>query len=221
MKMQFTLGNAGRKKLVDAMSKILSTEAKYMGAPSFCYNVGGCIIDRNGYLDIPNDVNAKAVSDQLSELGFERKKDTVRFVISLPSHDIDDRALDNLNKLIAAKSYLIQKALDSDSTAIKNADGKIIFDWFPSAPMPDEISAYTQFLEALVKMAKEQQRVSAKPTQVENEKYAFRCFLLRLGFIGKEYSGTRNILLSRLYGEQSYKEIYNTKLLNEGDSHHE
>lgn len=221
MKMQFTLGNAGRKKLVDAMSKILSTEAKYMGAPSFCYNVGGCIIDRNGCLDIPNDVNAKAVSDQLSELGFERKEDTVRFVISLPSHDIDDRALDNLNKLIAAKSYLIQKALDSDSTAIKNADGKIIFDWFPSTPTQNEISAYTQFLEALIKMAKVQQRVTAKPTRVENEKYAFRCFLLRLGFIGKEYSSTRTLLLNKLYGEQSYKEIYNTKLLNEGESLYE
>ena len=39
-------------------------------------------------------------------------------------------------------------------------------------------------------MAKNQKRITAKPKQNENEKYAFRCFLLRLGFIGDEYKVT-------------------------------
>jgi hypothetical protein len=46
--------------------------------------------------------------------------------------------------------------------------------------------AYAQFVSKLCDMAKTQQRVLAVEQPVENEKYAFRCFLLRLGFIGGE-----------------------------------
>ena len=37
------------------------------------------------------------------------------------------------------------------------------------------------------------------------EKYAFRCFLLRLGFIGNEYKAERKILLKNLSGNSSWK----------------
>ena len=40
---------------------------------------------------------------------------------------------------------------------------------------------------------------------VENEKYAFRCFLLRLGFIGAEYKTERKILLKNLTGSSAFK----------------
>lgn len=46
MKMQFVLGNEGRKGLVKAVSGILEVEARYLGAPGFCYDVGGCIIGK-------------------------------------------------------------------------------------------------------------------------------------------------------------------------------
>lgn len=211
MKMQFILGDTGRKGLVKALSKILGSDAKYMGAPGFCYNVNGCIIDKDGGIDIPNALDANSIAAKLCELGFERKEESERSVISFSSENIDDRTLDNINKLISAKSFLIQKALNTDSLTVENKNGKLIFGRFSSGSSSDEFLAYTQFLEALVKLAKEQRRVTAKPCSVENEKYAFRCFLLRLGFIGKEYSSTRKILLSRLHGKQSYKEMYNTK----------
>lgn len=38
-----------------------------------------------------------------------------------------------------------------------------------------------------------------------DEKYAFRCFLLRLGFIGNEYKAERKILLKNLSGNSSWK----------------
>ena len=37
----------------------------------------------------------------------------------------------------------------------------------------------------------ERQGVTATEKEVDNEKYAFRCFLLRLGFIGAEYKVER------------------------------
>ena len=35
--------------------------------------------------------------------------------------------------------------------------------------------------------------------------YAFRCFLLRLGFIGDEYKAVRKILLANLSGSSAFK----------------
>ena len=46
---------------------------------------------------------------------------------------------------------------------------------------------------------------TAKEHEVPNEKYAFRCFLLRLGFIGKEYKDCRKILLEKLSGSAAFR----------------
>ena len=67
------------------------------------------------------------------------------------------------------------------------------------------MTAYTKFCEALCKMALTQKRVNCKEKPIENEKYEFRCFLLRLGFIGAEYKGIRKVLLQNLSGSSAFK----------------
>lgn len=54
-------------------------------------------------------------------------------------------------------------------------------------------------------MSKAVKTVSAKEKEVDNEKYAFRCFLLRLGFIGAEYKEERKVLLRNLTGSSAFK----------------
>ena len=54
-------------------------------------------------------------------------------------------------------------------------------------------------------MAKTQQRVNATEKQVENEKYAFRCFLIRLGFVGSKFKAERKILLKNLSGNSAFR----------------
>ena len=54
-------------------------------------------------------------------------------------------------------------------------------------------------------MVKRQKRIVATENDVENENYAFRCFLLRLGFIGDEYKAARKILLRNLTGSAAWK----------------
>jgi hypothetical protein len=54
-------------------------------------------------------------------------------------------------------------------------------------------------------MARNQKRINAKEKEVDNEKYAFRCFLLRLGFIGDEYKTARKILLRNFTGSSAFK----------------
>ena len=78
------------------------------------------------------------------------------------------------------------------------------FPWWDRQPEPEETQSYMAFLAALCKMAKEAKRVTAKETEVESEKYAFRCFLLRLGFIGNDYKPQRKILMRRLSGSAAF-----------------
>ena len=54
-------------------------------------------------------------------------------------------------------------------------------------------------------MALNQKRITAKEKPVDNDKYAFRCFLLRLGFIGEDYKTERKILLRNLSGSSAFK----------------
>ena len=57
----------------------------------------------------------------------------------------------------------------------------------------------------MCKMAKEQKRVVAKECATDNEKFAMRLFLIRLGFIGDEYKTARRILLRNLTGNSSWR----------------
>ncbi len=84
---------------------------------------------------------------------------------------------------------------------------EIVFPWFADASdlSPDEIKAYTAFISALCKLSANAKRVSMTEKPVDNEKYAFRCFLLRLGFIGREHKITRKILLRNLEGSSAFK----------------
>ena len=100
---------------------------------------------------------------------------------------------------------LIKKALGIDDLRFEIRDDRIAFPWFSELPEPDEVKAYTEFISLLCRLSKELKRASSAERQVTNEKYAFRCFLLRLGFIGSEYKTSRKILLRNLSGNSSWK----------------
>lgn len=64
---------------------------------------------------------------------------------------------------------------------------------------------FLNLIAALCEMSTRQKRVNAKEKPVDNERYAFRCFLLRLGFIGDEYKTDRKILIRMLPGNSAFK----------------
>lgn len=131
--------------------------------------------------------------------------DGIGLVIEMPLSSFTDTALDNLERLVESKASLIKKALDAETLEFEVTDDKVRFPWFEDGTDPDAVKAYIHFVTALCEMAKTQQRVNATEKQVENEKYAFRCFLLRLGFIGAEYKEERKILLRNLSGSSAFK----------------
>ena len=117
---------------------------------------------------------------------------------------LESTAVGNLTKLLDAKGSLIRKALAVEDIRIEVTNSAVKFPWFTDCGA-DERKAYTHFISALCELAKNAKRVTAKEKATDNDKYAFRCFLLRLGFIGSEYKAERKILLRNLTGSSAFK----------------
>lgn len=122
--------------------------------------------------------------------------------IEIPKNKVN---LSNLNALLAAKATLIRHALGIEELPVEAKNDRVSFPWFSGLPDADLTKACAHFIAALCKMSIRQKRVTATEREVDNEKYAFRCFLLRLGFIGDEYKADRRILLQNLSGDGSFK----------------
>ena len=117
---------------------------------------------------------------------------------------LESTAVGNLTKLLDAKGRLIRRALAVDSLSIEVTGSTVKFPWFADCGT-DECKAYTHFISALCELASNAKRVTAKEKETDNDKYAFRCFLLRLGFIGSEYKAERKILLRNLTGSSAFR----------------
>lgn len=124
--------------------------------------------------------------------------------VAMPRETFTDAALENLQRLVGAKAALIKKALAVEELPIEVTEERVSFPWFAETD-GDSAQAYSHFITALCDMARSQKRVTAKEKETDNEKYAFRCFLLRLGFIGAEYKADRKILLKNLAGSSAFK----------------
>jgi len=292
MELKYNVTGTQRKSLVGAISKELNAPTKYLGAPTFAYEVGGYHIDKNGTLTGPDSLD---LEDALHQQGFDADGDTrhydepdtcesglggmgaldeapdidqhhpgqyadpeipftpemqkqiddyflglpmteeeelglgrtrredfqgengmqvsdvpetyedIGLVIEMPRSSFTDTALDNLKRLVESKSNLIKKALGTETLELEITDDKVGFPWFGDGAAPDSVKAYTHFVTALCEMARVQKRVTAKEKETDNDKYAFRCFLLRLGFIGAAYKEERKILLRNLTGSSAFK----------------
>jgi|GEM_PF-290232 len=132
--------------------------------------------------------------------------DSHRLSIAMPRAELTDLAIDNLQKIIASKATLIKKALAVDSLPLVIGEEMLHFQWFALTGVDGEIDAYLQFVNALCKMARESKRITAKERDTaDNDKFAMRVFLIRLGFVGAEYKAARKILLRNLTGNSSWK----------------
>ena len=214
MEIKFNLKGAERKELVTAISRITGIKAEYQGTPSMNYQIGDFTVTRDGNLVYDDKVDPGELLNELAEAGFEgttNKSEDKELKIPEPNIltieiPADKVNTENLQKLLDAKGALIRKALGIDSLAFEIHEDRVSFPWFID-PAPDYALAYTQFIAAICKMSTEQKRVTARVREVDNEKYAFRCFLLRLGFIGEEFKQSRKILLSNLDGSSAFKTL--------------
>ena len=224
MTVKYNVTGTKRKELVQLIANFTGCESKYKGAPSFAYEVDYFTIDKDGALSFDDRADSEVIErllEMLYDNGFEAEGlpeadnekaeeestevEITGLAIEIPMTDLTETSVKNVRALVEAKGNLIKKALCVDELPINIIDDRLDFPWFRADSTPEEVKAYMDFVTALCDFAKSHTRVTAKEKEVANEKYAFRCFLLRLGFIGAEYKEARKVLLKNLEGNSAFK----------------
>lgn len=237
MTFNYNVTGTERKRLADYISGFMGTEKKYLGAPTFAYQIGYITVSKDGAVSFEDRGYNSDIDALMSELEAEgfHTEDTIAkadstataaqpdeaqastedapvetptadgLTIQIPAASFTPEALANLNSLLAAKGRLIRKALGAADLPVEVSDDKVSFPWFNGETTAEEVKAYTHLVAALCDMARNQKRITAKEKITDNDKYAFRCFLLRLGFIGAEFKNERKILLRNLSGNSAFK----------------
>ena len=249
--LDYNVTGSERKRLVQAISVYTQADSKYLGAPTFAYQVDYFTIDRNGCVSFDDRADSEEIEglietladqgfvSQVSNLGGEDEpEDTAStsaedatqsdeastepeaapaeegitqphgfgLTVTLPAASLPSEALVNLTSLLTAKGRLIRKALGVEALPVEVSPDTVSFPWFEGRDLDaDEAKTYTHLISALCDMARNQKRITAKEKVTDNDKYAFRCFLLRLGFIGAEFKDERKILLRNLSGNSAFK----------------
>ncbi len=255
MERNYNVSGADRKRLVKAIGDTLGIRPKYMGTPSFAFQIGGYEVSKHGMLIFEEDEQTASILAAIEAAGFmaeesegdvllesnkesvedppqevdpqirgiaameqtteenttedsvpiESQEDIINLSISMPREHFSDAALANLDALLKSKGNLIKAAFDIEEVNYTLTEERITFAWFHGTLTPEAYRAYADFISKLCDMAQRQKRVLAKEKKVDNPKYAFRCFLLRLGLIGNKYKTTRKILLQNLWGNSAFK----------------
>lgn len=158
------------------------------------------------------DLIFKAVGTQRSRLGHWCKP-------------IDDELVDNIKKLKTTDDSSLRSTwYDTyrdwhDESAHYHASryhalnlhslwyrGTVEFRLFEATLHAGEIRAYITLCLAMSAQAINAKRASADVLDNGNDKYAMRCWLLRLGFIGDEFKACREHLLKRLDGNAAWRD---------------
>jgi hypothetical protein len=133
-------------------------------------------------------------------------EDRSALTIEIPSDGFSEEAFVNLENLVASKATLIRKAIGAGVLPIERTEDTLRFPWFKYSGDSEIVAAYSCFVSALCAAAREHKRISAREKNVENEKFAFRVFLIRLGLVGDGFKKARKILLRNLDGNTAYRD---------------
>lgn len=216
MTLNYNVAGPKRKELVSLIANFTGCEANYKGAPSFAYEVDYFTIDRNGAVSFDDRADSEVI-ERLIEMLYDNSfiaepaeeqvapasgDEPTGLTISVPLEKVK---VGNLTNILDSKGDLIKKALGVSDIRITVETDKVSFPWFKELPDAETTDAYSTFICKLCEMSVNQNRISARAKDVDNEKYAFHCFLLRLGFIGDEYKAARKILLRNLAGSSAFK----------------
>lgn len=135
------------------------------------------------------------------------KQHLIRKSLGVQSQLIDETLVSKIND---TEIETLQEFQNTIGEAIQNSSLEFDFDkttiliHLEGSLTIDEIDAFNTLINLVDKSAKAQRHASFKVKETENEKYAFRVWLIRLGMIGDEYKEARKVLLKDLSGNSAF-----------------
>ena len=128
-----------------------------------------------------------------------------KFTVSIPRKTLTDDALERLKLIVANKEVLFKRAVMAAALPIEVTEEEIAFPWFTITGVDGEAAAYAQFITALCQMASEQTRILDKPYDGDNDRFAMRIFMVRLGMKGTEFALARKLMMKPLAGNSGWR----------------
>jgi len=114
-------------------------------------------------------------------------------------------ALDGAGTVITVDAFIALVDDRGGLTGLSFTDDKVNFTGFPLTDDPEKNMAFQQIACLMNRHALEQKRIQAKVVNDDNEKYAFRIWLLRIGMNGDEFKASRRILMENLSGHTAFR----------------
>lgn len=229
----FRITGIERKEVAQIIAKETSQVSTYAGPPSFAYLIGNMSIDRSGMINAPVDKELENILIVLSKNGVisdgafnitmkEHTGVSLRNLVNIISskEKLLNRALGRKGEIIpgvlveAVNAASIVGVEDFAITIEGLESGGINFDFnnmvikygfYNSDINGDKLKAYEALSILIDEQSKKLKHASFRQKEVDNDKYAMRCWLLRLGMIGDEYKTSRKILLEKLTGNSSFR----------------
>ena len=189
--------------LAKAIAAITGEAPTIRYTPTMAYKIGSYTVSESGDLEADDPNELAKIKEALVQKGFiEEHKNDATEVISVPANSANTSIL---SALLNAKQNLIKHALDVNDISFEVDGDTLRFPWFTRSLTEEEHHAYTTFIEKLCSLSTKLNYAYMGSTSTTNEKYTFRCFLVRLGFVGAEYKQDRKVLLSKLSGSSASK----------------
>lgn len=204
MEIKFNIEKSQRKALAQKIAEISGNTVQYLGAPTFSYQIGNFMLNKDSVLTA--EVVDEKILAELADAGFFYEISTTpdRLTVQMPLNLLDERTLNRVRRIIENKGGLFKSAFKTDSLDILKTEKTVDFPWF-TVEQDGDADAYCTFISMLCEFAKNQNRINNKPDTSDNEKYAFRCFLLRISMIGTEFKAARKVLLRNLSGSSAFR----------------
>lgn len=204
MEIKFNIEKSQRKALAQKIAEISGNTVQYLGAPTFSYQIGNFMLNKDSVL------TAEAVDEkilaELADAGFFCEISTTpeKLTIQMPIDSLSERTLNRVRRIMENKGELFKSAFKTDSLEFQVTEKTVDFPWF-TVEQDGDADAYCTFISMLCEFAKNRNRINNKPDTSDNEKYAFRCFLIRIGMVGTEYKAARKVLLRNLTGSSAFR----------------
>lgn len=207
MNIKFNIEKSQRKALAMKIGELADMDVRYCGVPSCAYEIGFFTLSKDAVLSFADRMDTEVIErvlDGLDKAGYTSEDEPEALTISMPRDFFTEQSMNNLLQLIANKETLLKHALNTESLAVNECKETVEFPWF-TVEKDGDGDAYAKFITMFCEFAKNLQRVVNKPDASDNEKYAFRCFLLRLGMIGADFKAARKVLLRNLTGSSAFR----------------
>ena len=232
MEARFNVTGTERKALVKAIENIIHQTPVYKKAPTFEYTVGNFIIDKNGTVSCDDCDELERLIHNLVADGFSPDEtpvagpaaevvtpEPVSLTVEVPTTNHTGSSIRNLINLLYTRADLLNKALgtgfrvDTGLTEALKDEASILTKESLLAAIAAYENEHGKAIDGLTiilcgmmnKQALDQKRIQAKTVNEENEKYALRIWLTRLGMNGPEYKEARRILMANLTGHSAFR----------------